>query len=106
MCLGCVVGALWVCVVYVIVVGALIVGALIVCGCVCNPWNHRDPFGFVRLTFSLYVRAGGARDRASLALTKTLALVCEINPGSLPVPLGNGTLGRRVAPPSVQYTLS
>ena len=25
--------------------------------------------------------AGGARDRASLALTKTLALVCEINPG-------------------------
>ena len=25
--------------------------------------------------------AGGARDRAGLALTKTLALVCEINPG-------------------------
>ena len=24
--------------------------------CVCNPWNHRDPFGFVRLAF---VRAGG-----------------------------------------------
>ena len=25
--------------------------------------------------------AGGARDRASLALTKTLALVCDIAPG-------------------------
>ena len=21
------------------------------CVCVCNPWNHRDPFGFVRLAF-------------------------------------------------------
>ena len=29
----------------------------------------------------LFFTAGGARDRASLALTKTLALVCEINPG-------------------------
>ena len=29
----------------------------------------------------LELSAGGARDRASLALTKTLALVCEINPG-------------------------
>ena len=40
----------------------------------CNPWNHRDPFGFC-------FTAGGARDHASLALTKTLALVCEIDLG-------------------------
>ena len=49
--------------------------------CVCNPWNHRDPFGFFRFAFPFCFTAGGARDRASLALTKTLALVCEINPG-------------------------
>ena len=43
--------------------------------CVCNPWNHRDPSDCFELL------AGGARDHASLALTKTLALVCDIAPG-------------------------
>ena len=31
--------------------------------------------------FLLLLTAGGARDRASPALTKTLALVCDIAPG-------------------------
>ena len=45
----------------------------------CNPWNHRDPSDCSRF-WCFELLAGGARDRASLALTKTLALVCEINP--------------------------
>ena len=29
--------------------------------CVCNPWNHRGPFGFAQLAFSLssFTTAGG-----------------------------------------------
>ena len=45
--------------------------------CVC-PLKSQGSFRIVKLLFLL---AGGARDRASLALTKTLALVCEIDLG-------------------------
>ena len=55
------------------------------CVCVCNPWNHRDPSDCFELL------AGGARDRASLALTKTLALVCEID------------LGRQIDVPAIYH---
>ena len=44
--------------------------------CVCHPWSHRDAFAF-----AFGFTAGGARDHASLAPTKTLALVCEIDLG-------------------------
>ena len=27
--------------------------------CVCNPWNHRDPFGFFWFAFLFYFTAGG-----------------------------------------------
>ena len=29
--------------------------------CVCNPWNHRDPFGFFRFAFPFCFTAGGSR---------------------------------------------
>ena len=61
-----------------------------VCVCVCRPWNHRDPFGLFLLLF-LRLAAGGARDHASLALTKTLALVCEID------------LGRQIDVPAIYH---
>ena len=60
--------------------------------CVCVPLVvtgiHLD---CALIFFPLFSR-GGARDRASLALTKTLALVCEINPGRrIDVPAGRET---------------
>ena len=127
--------------------------------CVCNPWNHRDPFGFVQF----FSTEGGLVVHASTSPTKRLALNTDIGgdahrrtctfsngfpngmrlspephsadcaraiavnlsdsslvfpfpfwailplktprfrSGSLLVLLGNGTLGRRVAPQSSQY---
>ena len=49
----------------------------------CTKWLCVCPLksqGSNRIVLIFFL-AGGARDRASLALTKTLALVCEINPG-------------------------
>ena len=46
--------------------------------CVCNPWNHRDPFGLVRFAFSLCVTAGGLVVHASTSPTKRLALNTDI----------------------------
>ena len=118
--------------------------------CVCNPWNHWDPFGFFRFAFLFCFTAGGSGPFSNHCLTKTLLIGCDIPEGRLgnvpatilkfaavthgtPSPcrfgfdlrvwpsfllktsrfqwfvlvlLGNGTLGRRVAPLSVQYTLS
>ena len=127
--------------------------------CVCNPWNHRDPFGlFSAWLLSFHFTAGGLVVHASTSPTKRLALNTDIggdahrrtciflfpngmrlslephllqtraivvistcsSPStlrfwphflfqtprlrwSLLVLLGNGTLGRRVAPQSSQY---
>ena len=62
------------------------------CCCVCLCVCVCVTFGVTRFlsecfyqdfcfSFSLEFEAGGARDPASLALTKTLALVCDIAPG-------------------------
>ena len=40
--------------------------------CVCNPWNHRDPFGFVRSAFlDLFSQQGVAADHLGPLPTKT-----------------------------------
>ena len=42
--------------------------------CVCNPWNHRDPFGFAQF----FSTAGGLVVHASTSPTKRLALNTDI----------------------------
>ena len=57
--------------------------------CVCvRPLKSQGSFWNALLAFLFFtsVDSRGARDRASLALTKTLALVCDIAPGRWSVP--------------------
>ena len=47
--------------------------------CVCNPWNHRDPFGLFSVwLLSFHFTAGGLVVHASTSPTKRLALNTDI----------------------------
>ena len=46
--------------------------------CVCNPWNHRDPFGLFCFVFASDFTAGGLVVHASTSPTKRLALNTDI----------------------------
>ena len=59
--------------------------------CVCNPWNHRDPFGFFRFAFLFCFTAGGSGPFSSHCLTKTLLIGCDM------------TLGRQSHVPAISF---
>ena len=83
-----------------------------VCVCVCHPWSHRDAFAFVLpqgpwgafcICHSVARSFDGSFRVDGHAELDGPPLPFQV---SLPVPLGIGTLGRRVAPHSVPYTIS